>query len=50
MYNSLQIGDFAAAEPALRTYLDSIADYERIYHSEQAGMENRSRPPLATLL
>jgi LPS sulfotransferase NodH len=29
MYDALQIGDFAAAEPAIRTYLDSIADYEK---------------------
>jgi omega-hydroxy-beta-dihydromenaquinone-9 sulfotransferase len=29
LYDSLQLGDFAVAEPAVRTYLDSIAGYEK---------------------
>jgi hypothetical protein len=29
LYDALQLGDFAEAEPAVRSYLDSIAGYEK---------------------
>ncbi len=34
MYDALQIGDFAVAEPAIRMYLDSISRYEKNRYHE----------------
>jgi hypothetical protein len=36
MYDALQLGDFGAAEPALRTYLASITGYEKNRYAELA--------------